>query len=382
MTDDRRSGKGRGPTSRTALAVMLLLVVGLGSGCVTIQASEGGFAMGGRIHVAEGEVAREEIVLFGGSVVVDGEARRDVVVIGGSLEINGTAADVVNIGGAMRVGPDARIRGDLVNVGGRLDRSPGAEIEGEVVNVGFAGFRGVPWGDFGWTWGHWWGISPFRVVTRTTQLVYWLLLAVLAVALAGDRISSASHAVAREPLRVGVIGLVGFFSLILLTVVFVLLSVVLIGIPFLIAILLGWWLAYIFGMVSVFQLVGQKLAAALGKRDASQLGLVLGGGLVLCVFHYFPWVGTLVWWVAAFLGLGTVFATRFGTNQPWLTRRVETVPPTPQGPPAQAPPGDPYRPSSEAQPDEPFREESPTESRPDAGPVERDDGDEEGSPRG
>ena len=172
-SDQRRHRRRRG-FLRLCLGVTLLLGV---AGCVTVETGDGGFAMGGRVDVAKGEVHREDIVVFGGSVVVDGEARRDIVVLGGSLTVNGVAnADAVCIGGSMRLGPEGRVRGDAVVVGGVLHRDPGAVVEGELVNVGIGGFDGALL-DFDpdfffWPAGSWFGLSAFHVMTRTTQLVY------------------------------------------------------------------------------------------------------------------------------------------------------------------------------------------------------------------
>ncbi len=325
------NGRTEGCVRRWSALGAAVILGGVLAGCVTVRAGDGGFVVGGRIDIAEGEVARDEIVMMGGAVTINGEARRDVVVVGGQLTVNGTARDVVSVAGSMRLGPDAHIRGDVVSVGGSLSRSPGAEVDGEIVNVSISGFDSVPWlsGWGGWSMGQWWGLTPFHVAARTTQFIYWILLAVLTVALVGDRVSSASRSIEHEPIRLGAIGLVGFLALTLLTCLFFVLSFLLIGIPFLIAALLGWWLAYIFGMVAVFQLLGQKLLAVLGKTDAAQLGLVVAGGAALGVLHYFPFVGSLIWTVAAFLGLGAVFATRFGTNRPWMSRS-EPVAPVPE----------------------------------------------------
>lgn len=327
-----------------AMLVAALVLLGAASGCVTVQSSEGGFLMGGRIDVDEGEIADQEIVMMGGHVQIDGEARRDVVVMGGQLVINGEAVDVVSIGGSLRLGPDAHIRGDVVNVGGRLNRSPGAEIDGEVVNVGFMGFEGIglPGLDRAFSW-NLWGLSPFHMMWRTTQLVYWLLLGLLVVALMGDRVSASAHAIGREPLRLGLIGLLGFFALLLLCALFLLLSILLIGIPFFLALSLLWVAGYIFGMVAVFQVIGQGVLGALGKRDASQLALVLSGALVLCILRYFPFFGGILWWIAGFLALGAVFATRFGTNRPWFGRREPTAP----NPPPPPPPATPVEPATD-----------------------------------
>ncbi len=324
-----------GSRYRLAGLFAALIILSTAAGCVTVRSGDGGFLMGGRQVIEDGEVSRDELVMLGGSVRIDGEARADVVVLGGSLTVNGTANDVVVVGGSMRLGPDARVRGDLINVGGSLNRSPGARVEGEVVNVGVSGLDWMPGlGLGGWSVGRWWGLSPFHVVTRTTQLVYWLLLAVIVVALAGDRVSSAAHSIAREPFRFGIIGFVGFFALCLLFVVLLILCFLIIGIPFFLALVLLWPLAYIFGMVATFQVLGQKLLPVFGKADASQIGLVVVGGVALGLLHYFPLVGSLFWFLAGCVGLGSVFATRFGTNRPWVGGPA--APPAPAGgmPPA------------------------------------------------
>jgi hypothetical protein len=311
--------------------VLVVLVAGaLSVGCINVQAGDGGFVMGSSIVVEEDEVAREDLVAVGGSIRIDGVARREVVVIGGELVINGRVdRDATVVGGRLRLGPGARVGGNATVVGGSLSRDESAEIDGELVNVSF-GYGGMDdmfgsWSPF--HFGGWWGFTPFVMFTRTTQFLYWLLLAILTVALVGDRISSASHAVSREPLRLGAIGLVGVFALAFVFIVLLILCFLLIGIPFLLALIFGWWLAYIFGIVAVFQSVGSRVMRMVGRPEASQIGIVLAGGAVLGILRYFPVFGSLMWTVAALVGLGSVFATRFGSNQPWLRRQVPTTPP-------------------------------------------------------
>jgi hypothetical protein len=311
--------------------VLVVLVAGaLSVGCLNVQAGDGGFVMGSSIVVEEDEVAREDLVAVGGSIRIDGVARREVVVIGGELTINGRVdRDATVVGGRLRLGPGARVGGNATVVGGSLSRDESAEIDGELVNVSF-GYGGMDdmfgsWSPF--HFGGWWGFTPFVMFTRTTQFLYWLLLAILTVALVGDRISSASHAVSREPLRLGAIGLVGVFALAFVFIVLLILCFLLIGIPFLLALIFGWWLAYIFGIVAVFQSVGSRVMRMVGRPEASQIGIVLAGGAVLGILRYFPVFGSLMWTVAALVGLGSVFATRFGSNQPWLRRQVPTTPP-------------------------------------------------------
>jgi hypothetical protein len=61
--------------------------------------------------------------------------------------------------------------------------------------------------------------------------------------------------------------------------------------------------------------------------------LVAVGAVALGLLHYFPLIGSLFWVLAACVGLGSVFATRFGTNRPWLGGKPAPAAPVPPVPP-------------------------------------------------
>ena len=330
---------------RPAGLLLLVALAALSIGCVEVEAGDGGFVMGGTIHVAEGEVAREELVAVGGSITIDGEARRDVVVVGGRLTINGEAhRNVSCIGGTLVLGPGARVGGDAVVVGGELRRDPTARVDGELVRVGFGrGFGNIFGGGLSpiW-WGGWWGFSPGAWMWTIIRMLTWLVLALLTAALVGDRISSASHAIARDPIRLWLIGIVGIFAFWVVVCLSILFWVVLIGIPITFGLLAAGVAAYVFGLVAIFQLMGARLMKAFGRPEASQVAMVLAGGLVLyIVCSFLPILGEAAWWlILGPLGFGAVFATRFGTNRPWIRRFAAPSPPPAAGSPASAAPSD------------------------------------------
>ena len=346
------TGNGRLAAMKRPTGLLLMLVATniVATGCIQVQSGNDGFSMmSGTIHVDEDEVAREEIVAIGSSVIIDGRARRDVVVIGGRLTVNGEVEGTVSVvGGTLVLGPGARIEGDAVVVGGSLRRHDSARIGGESINVTFYGFDGVFGGrDWSPSFGGFWGFTPFAWIARTTQLFYWLLLALLTVALVGDRVSSASHAISREPLRLGAIGLVGVIALCFAFLVLVILSFVIIGIPFLIGLIFMWWLAYIFGVVAVFQSIGNRVMNLAGRSEASQIAIVLAGGLALGILRYLPFgFGALLWFVASLVGIGAVFATRFGTGRRWVQTDMAPAgaPATPAEPAEAAAPVEPTAP--------------------------------------
>jgi len=342
------------PAARRSAGLMLLTAVALlATGCVQVQAADGGFVMGGSIIVEKGEVARDDVIAVGGNVRIDGRARRDVVVVGGKLVVNGEVNGSVSaVGGTLVLGPGARVEQDVVVVGSRLERHQSARIGGEFVNVSI-GYGFNEWFQpMHWGWGGWWGFTPFAWVARTGQLFYWLLLALMAVALLGDRVSSAAHAISREPLRLGVIGVVAVFALCCAFVVLLVLSFLIIGIPFLLALFFMVPLAYIFGIVAVFQVVGNRVMHMVGRPEASQIAIVLTGGLVMGILRYVPFFGSMLWFFALLVGLGSVFATRFGTGRPWVRRSGAPAMPggTPGAAPYAPPPVEPTPPHDAAAP--------------------------------
>ena len=332
----------------TGLLLILVATSILTTGCIQVQSADGGFSMmSGTIHVEEDEVAREDIVAIGGSVIIDGRARRDVVVIGGRLTVNGEVeGDVSVVGGTLVLGPGARIEGDAVVVGGSLRRHDSARIGGEHVSVSFGYglnemFRG-PWFPI---FGGWWGLGSLWL----GSLFVWLLFAFVTVALAGDRVSAASHAIARDPLRLWAIGLVGFSAYLFVVLLSCLLIIVLIGIPIFVTLLVAGVAAYIFSFVAMFQAFGTKVMRAVGRPEASQIAIVLVGGLLThTLTTYVPLLGFVAWWfVLAPIGFGAVLSTRFGTGRRWVQGGMAAPAGDPTAPVAPAKPAVPVEPEGD-----------------------------------
>ena len=91
----------------------------------------------------EGRLRRTPIgarVRVGGSVRVnEGEHVQDVVAVFGDVDFNGEAdGNVVAIGGDVRLGPKAVVRGDLASIGGQLIGADEARVAGTVTEVAWA----------------------------------------------------------------------------------------------------------------------------------------------------------------------------------------------------------------------------------------------------
>jgi hypothetical protein len=250
-------------------------------------------AVGGRVHVKPGEVAND-VVVVGGTALIEGRVTGDFVVVLGTAKL----------------GPTAEIQRDLVVVMGTLEADPKAIIKGEQQVVGPMGNMELPaalawvpqWfskglmlgrplpHQYAWAW-----------IVAGMFIVLYLLIALLFP-------GPVRAGVAVLETRPGTSLLTGLLALLLIGPLLILLLITVIGsilIPFLIC---GAFAAYFFGKVIVYAYAGRQIV---GERLAP-LAPVLVGGILFAILYAVPVLGFLVWGVAAPLGLGAVLLAFFG----------------------------------------------------------------------
>jgi hypothetical protein len=295
-------------------------------------------------------------VKFGGNVVVEENERVNdaVVVIGGFATIRGRVqGDVVAVGGGVHLGPKAVVRGAVTSIGGGIRREPGAEVHGEVVDLGFGGpwaFAPVHFGGFdremfsGW----------FRLMGTGLRVSLLLLVTLLVVAVADRPVSRIAARVGEDPWLSGFVGLLAeilFVPVLVVTVVFLAISII--GIPLLLLVpfaLVALFLGILMGFAGVARRLGRW---AVGDHRspfvAAAVGVVLivAGAIIARLLWLVPgplWpiaaavgaVGLFLEYVAWTVGLGALLLTRFGT-QPRPADAAWMPPPVPPPVPSPVP---------------------------------------------
>lgn len=207
-----------------------------------------------------GETSHGPVVVIGGSATIDGHVDDDVVVVGGTV----------------RVGPTASIRGDVVSIGGRAEIDPMADVGGEVTNVALA------WPNIRWPWASWnagWGQSLARVFTAV-RLSTTVLLATLLALIFPSTVGRVAQRVARAPLQSLFVGFAAqVLALPVLAGVTILLVISIVGIPLLasvpvvIAMAIG---LCIIGFAGVAAFVGRLLRTGGSEREPSGVDVLIG----------------------------------------------------------------------------------------------------------
>jgi hypothetical protein len=278
--------------------------------------------------IAEGSVARREVVALGRDLTVASEALDTVGAVNGAVRVSGRVqGDVIAMGGDVVLERTARVAGDIFVLGGRLEARPGSTIGG----------RSVSYPSLGSAWlilleGPSLGLSSLsRVViaAKLALLAAWLGWALLLFATNGREILDTSEAVSREPFRSFVVGLSGVLALFLTALFLTALAAALVSVPLLFLVVLIALLLKLWGLVAVFHASGRWLVSRLSSRRWSALNHAVVGLLALGGLKLMPVVGTWVWTVASLIGVGATLTTKFGRREPWLQDHDEEAHPLP-----------------------------------------------------
>ena len=246
------------------------------------------------------------LIMVSGSGFVDGQIDGSVKFTGGKVAIGGTVGRDVEIqADGIDFGPDARIAGDLVYTARKpLPTDPGEFVGGEVRFEEKVKKSDEP--------------KPFWSASSIGWWLWQMISALLVglVVLAGLRTFDVDLAapIRDEPLMGGLIGFGVFLVepaasiLAILLIVTLPLGVISLGV-FLVAVYLA--------KVPVALWLGQRLLGWVGRREASPFVAFTLGIVVLSLMFRLPFfLGTVVWIVTVWLGLGAMVLALRGSVQP------------------------------------------------------------------
>lgn len=305
----------------TGLAVLLALGMPLaGHQGITIQKD---------VTVAAGET-QDNVFTLGGNAVITGKVRRSVIAIGGTITVSGEVGEaVVGFGSRVIIKESAVINGDVVTLGGTLEKETGCTIRGDTVylqgpEIGekilkgniFKGILLFP-------------ILPIVIIIKVAILFIWFILALVGAALFPKQIAFASGQIRKSFWPVFGTGLLTIVIFSGVMIFAALLSIILIGIPVLMALVAAGIIIKIFGRLAVFYFFGDSLLRAFGSRKISAMGAVLMGLLVVGLIGFVPIIGFLFSIPLNIMIWGVAVRTKFGTTGNMFLKKpaVQPAPP-------------------------------------------------------
>ncbi len=269
------------------------------------------------VYVAEDEV-QKNVIALGGDVLIKGKVKESVVAIGGSITIEGEVGEVVlGIGSPITLKSTAIIKGDVVALGGSLLKEPGTTIKGDTIYFKVESLKDVL--------GILSGLSfapfiPILIIIKLIAVFIWFILALVLAAIFPRQLALASAQIRKSFWSTFGIGLLAIIIFTGLTIFSAFLSLILIGIPFLLALILIGVIIKIFGRVTVFYFFGDSLARAFGSKNPSSLVAVILGLILVEFVGFIPILGSLFLLVMSIIGWGSVLRSKFGTTNNWFKK--------------------------------------------------------------
>jgi cytoskeletal protein CcmA (bactofilin family) len=270
------------------------------------------------ISVAKDEV-QDNIISFGGHVSVEGRIKKSIIVFGGSITLSGEVGDsVVGIGTDVRLKPTAVVKGDVASLGGTLQKESGCVIEGDTIyfkggkdlsRLLSGGLLTFP-------------LMPILLIIKLIGFFIWLLIALVVAALIPRQLVLASSQIRTAFWPVAGMGLIAIILFTGLVIVFGLLSLVLIGIPFLLILAALGLAVKIFGQVALFYFFGESIGRSSNRRSPSPLAAVVIGLIIVSLIKFIPILGFLFSFCLSIIGWGVTIRTKFGTTENWLKRKA------------------------------------------------------------
>jgi hypothetical protein len=298
------------------LSVVLALAL-LVAGSPPLRAEQN-FSVKEDIVVGKGQT-QENIVSFGGNVTIEGRVRQSVVIFGGSVTVAGEVGDsVVGFGTTINLRSTAAVKKDVFSIGGVLNKEPGSAVGGDTVYF-HAGevfsnlFRG---GLFTFPF------IPLILVLMLIGSFIWLLIAIVVAALFPRQITLAASRIRASFWPVVGTGAVALLIFGGLVIFFALLSLVIIGIPFLLLLLALGLIIKIFGNVVIFYFFGESVARAFRRQAPAPMAAVILGLIVVTLIKLVPLLGLFVSLGLTVIAWGVAVRTKFGTVESWPAKRA------------------------------------------------------------
>ncbi len=247
--------------------------------------------IGEDVFIQEGRRVHN-VIAFGGQVTVSGTVTSHVVAVGGSVVLTRTAAiggDVVCLGGVVVLGKGAQINGTLTEI----NSSNLSEAISDVLNDNWEG----------WSW----------IFTIISILVFagFLILALLIITLIPKPVHRISQAIQGHLIQVGLWGILVLILIVPLALLLTLSVVGIVLVPLEMTLVVC---AALLGLVAVARLIGMMLLALFKKNTAKPLWETFWGLLLLWIVGWIPVLGWMIKILALVIGIGGVFATRFGAH--------------------------------------------------------------------
>jgi hypothetical protein len=248
---------------------------------------------------------------MGNDILIEEDMRiRNAVSVGGQITVYGMVErNVIAIGGSVVLARTAVIGGNVISIGGIVVKARDAEVYGNITEINSSSITTfissmLSEDEEGWSW-------VFAIISLA-MFSFILIVALFMVVLMPKPIHIVSDAIRNSTSNVILWGLL---ILILVVPLAVLLAISVVGIILIPLEIVIVFCAALVGFIAVGQLVGNKILRIFKRANPSIVWETFWGLALMWFIGWIPYLGWMVKTIAIILGLGSVFATRFGVKR-------------------------------------------------------------------
>lgn len=227
---------------------------------------------GATIEIQKGGCINGSLFLVNSRLVLDGEISEDVICFSSDLDIRENAVikgDLLIIGGSVQRNPSCRVTGKDIYI--ELDLQ---EIERSLLPVFFD--------------------SQSVALFKAIKILFWLVITLLVFAAIPMKINTAEAIFENHTIKLGLTGLFSLLGFLLLTIMFIILSLFYVGIPLLFLLVVFYAVVYILGRTVMFYFIGIKLTERLKIKNITPAFYILIGIIVYSIFKFIPIIGPIL----------------------------------------------------------------------------------------
>jgi hypothetical protein len=258
----------------------------------------------------------DDAVVFGGNMVVTGHIEGDATAFGGNIELK----------------PGASVSGDVASFGGVVNRAEGTNIEGSSESFGGAALGHIVSQSVNAALGeeraerereraeeaaaeheehhgrhdrgdHEMGSFAGFLLSFAVMFGLGFLFLIFAPA----RMKELEAEIKREPVKSGLVGLLGLIAMVPLTVV---LCITIIGIPVALALWLAGFVGLLMGVAALANAVGMRIPVLRGRK--TQAAVLALGLLPMMLLFQIPVLGAIAFFLVLCVSAGAIIRTRLG----------------------------------------------------------------------
>ncbi len=251
-------------------------------------------------HVDKDSSLKTSLISFRGDIRIEGILEGSVLQVGGKLIVTGqVTADIIAMGTDVILSENSNVDGDLLIIGGKLNRAESARIKGEYFFVKL-GSKEVESTFLPLFW-------EARTITllKFLKIILWLLIGLMIYAMIPGRLHSMSLYLRDGNLaKYAMTGILTLLVSVTLLLLFTLLSLFIIGIPFLALLLVAGAMLILVGRTMMMYSVGLYMLNLIKKSNP--IFSICCGALVFGVVKFIPAVGSIALILIDLVGSGIV----------------------------------------------------------------------------